>query len=309
MSTNNIVLYGSGLFDSTPVSYDDQLKTITSSNFNSVILWTLHVQPNGDIHYNDTPLVQNGVYQNETNPELGTYIKNLKSGNSKVTQILWCIGSADVTDFANIRTLLETPEGTQTLVNNFTALLNNAPADGFDFDLEEFPYSSFTNTIVDLALLLNKHFGSFITFCPYNREDFWTDCLGLIYARNNNRQIVKWMNLQCYAGGETNIPAYWINTLSKSAAVTGITDAAAFVVPGYWCFSLPYSNNCPDDIRRIFENQKTTVPGLSGGFIWNSSDILNNQKNTAPCGCPMNMQAYANAILEGLTSAALIHSH
>lgn len=309
MSANNIVLYASGLFDSTPVSYEDQLKTVTTSNFNSVILWTLHVQQNGDIYYNDTPLVQDGVYQNNTNPQLGTYVKALKSGESKIERVIWCIGSADVSDFANIRALLETTDGTQQLVKNFSALLQHVPADGFDFDLEEFPYSSFTNTIVDFALLLHKNFGSFITFCPYNREDFWIECLGLIYARNKASQIVKWINLQCYAGGETNIPAYWINTLSKSASVTGIADAAAFVVPGYWCFSLPYSDNCPDDIRRIFENQKATIPGLSGGFIWNSTDIINNQKNTAPCGCPMNMQAYANAVLDGLTANPLIHKH
>jgi hypothetical protein len=299
MATNT-VLYGAGLFNGQPgnVSYDQQLSEAQS--FDSVILWTLHVHPNGDLYYNDTAIVVGGVFS-DPNPTFAAYVSKLKAS---VQNVIWGLSSGGVTDFANIKALLATQQGTQTLKNNFSVLLKNVPAAGFDFDLEEFPLDDYTDTVITLAIMLSE-LGTYITFCPYYDDSFWVSCLSGIYKQNNNKQVVAWMNLQCYDGGTGNDPAQWAQAIKNSSDPTGVTDPVAFVIPGFWCYNTTeksYMGQCPDQIETTFKNLAASDPGISGGFIWNSSDIFTNQASKACNGGAMDCNAYAQAIISGFNS-------
>jgi hypothetical protein len=304
MATNT-VLYGAGLFDSKPgnLSYDQQLSEVQNSGFTSVILWTLHVHTNGDLYYNDTLIVQNGQYSNPDNPAFGKYVAGLRSQGSSVNQVLFGIGSGGVSDFAAIQGLLSTPAGTQTLMTNFAALQANVPVNGYDLDLEEFPLEDYTQTIITLSLLLNKKFGTYITFCPYCDETFWVNCLSGIYQNNNKTQIVSWMNLQCYDGGTGNDPAQWAAAIKNASSPTGVTNPVQFVIPGYWCYNTSqksFMGQCPDQIQQTFADLAKSDPGINGGFIWDSSDIFTNQGSGSCSGGSMDCAAYATAINNGI---------
>ncbi len=295
----NVVLYGSGLFgDSDPSVNQQQLQELQNSGFTTVILWTLHVHENGDFYYNDTLAVQNGTISSQLNPDLPQLITALKSGGT-VNKVFFCIGSGGVSDYQAIKALLASPQGTQILQQNFQALVNAFPIDGFDFDLEEFPLSDYTDTIVQLTLMLNQSYGKAITYCPYTDEDFWLNCLALVYTKNNNQQIVSWFNLQCYAGGSGNDPMEWASQIVDYASPLGISDPTGFIVPGYWARHKPTGpydepGECPASICHTF-----STLDLKGGFIWNSGDIFKSEASGL-CSGSMAPSAYASAIINGL---------
>ena len=304
MATNT-VLYGSGLFGSQPgnLNYDQQLQQVQSSGFTSVILWTLHVHNNGDIYYNDTLIVHNAVYSNPQYPKFASYVKALKSGSTGVKKVLFGLGSGGATDFAAIKGLLATASGTQMLMKNFAALQKAVPVDGIDFDLEEFPLEDYTQTIIQLSMLLNQQLNVFITFCPYTDSTFWVNCLSGIYAKNNKKQVVAWMNLQCYDGGGGNDPADWASDIKSASSPTGVINPVAFVIPGYWCYNTTqksYMGQCPDQIEKTFAGLASSDKGISGGFIWNSTDIFTNQNSGSCSGGEMDCKAYVTAINTGL---------
>lgn len=277
----NVVVYGSGLFgNNNPSVNQQQLEAIQGSGVTTIILWTLHVDAVGNFNFNGLPaIVSVGASGSEFNSTdygyLPQLITDLKSGG--VSKVLFCIGSADVTDFHNITALLSTEGGTQTLFNSFSALVNALPIDGFDFDLEEFD-QDYTDTIVKLTLRLNQNYGSMITYCPFTEIDFWTNCLTEVYQQNNNQQIVSWFNLQCYAGGGSNNPNNWVADINSQY---GVSDPNAFIVPGYDAEESPPSNIC-----QIF-----TTLDVKGGFIWNSSEIFSGSHTPAD---------FASAITTGL---------
>lgn len=311
---NNVVLYGSGLFGrNDPVVNQIQLEAIKNSGFTTVILWTLHVWASGDLVYNNSLIVTNGEFVNQYSylPQL---IIDLKSGGT-VNKVLFCIGSGGAGDFAAMQTLLSTKEGKQTLQKNFGALTTAMPMDGFDFDLEEFPLCNYTDTVVELTLMLNQLFGMEITYCPYfdetcspNNVPFWENCLAQVYTQNKNKQIVSWYNLQCYDGGSSNQPSQWVDTIKNYPSPLGIDDPAAFVVPGYWCANAGTgceanpSNGvfCPSGIETQFAALTKSDPGINGGFIWNSGDIFSCEDSGKCSGESVTPEAYAQAIIKGL---------
>jgi hypothetical protein len=303
MYINNTVLYGYSLFGSTPgnFSYDQQLAAVQDSGFTTVILWTIHVHTNGDLYYNDSLLVSNGAYSDATNPAFSSYVKSLKAKGG-VTTVLFGLGSGGASDFSAIKGLLATNTGKQLLIKNFQALMQTVPVDGFDFDLEEFPLEDYQQTVVQLSILLNQQFGSLITFCPYCDSSFWVNCLSDIFQQNNNKQVVAWMNLQCYDGGTGNDPAQWASVIKTASSPTGVSNPVAFVIPGFWCYNTTeksYMGQCPAAIQQTFAGLAGSDPGICGGFIWNSSDIMTNQ-NSGACTGPMDCNAYVSAINNGI---------
>ncbi|HVZ41570.1 MAG TPA: hypothetical protein VHI13_19975 [Candidatus Kapabacteria bacterium] len=312
---SNIILYGSGLFGrNLPAANQTQLLAIQNSGFTTVILWSLHVWNNGDLVYNNSVIATNGEFVNQYSylPDL---INQMKTGGT-VTKVLISIGSGGASDFAAIQTLLSTPDGERILQKNFGALVTALPIDGFDFDLEEAPLCNFTTTVVNLALMLNNLFGMEITFCPYYNppcgpnQTFWENCLAQIYQRNNNTQIVSWYNLQCYAGGSSNNPITWVQTIQNYPQPLGIANPAAFVIPGYWCAN-PGTNcaalqmngvYCPSGLQQQFNTlaHGGGDPGIDGGFIWNSADIFSCADAAGCAGESVQPQDYAGAIINGL---------
>jgi len=275
----NVILYGQGLFNSDPETNQKQLKAIQNSGFTTALLFTIHVWPTGDLYYGDTKAVSNG--QVLLPKEMATLIQQMRQGG--VTQVLASVGSADAADFAHLKTLLSTSGGIRTISENFGALVEALGIDGFDFDLEEFPLSDYTETIVKLTLLLSR-LGrkQIITYCPYMQESFWLDCLARVYKNNDNHQLVSWMNLQCYSGGAGNNPNAWSQAIRSYPQPLGISDANAFVVPGYAASQQSLSE---------IEQTLSGYHGLVGAFMWNLGEIWAQGKQP---------KDYAQAIIAGL---------
>lgn len=304
MSNANVVLYGSGLLNSgNPATDQAQMQAVQSSGFSTVILWTLHVNANGDFYYNGTLVVSNGAVTGPFASTLPGLIQQMRTGGS-VSAVLFGIGSADVSDFANIQSLLSTPAGTALLKSNFAAMVQALDIDGFDFDLEEYPLSSFTDTVVQLAQLLYAGYGKFVAFCPYYDPQWWLGCAQQIYQQSGTAGVVRWWNLQCYAGGGGNSPSDWVSLIAANASSIGVTDPNAYIVPGYWCANRPGcdSGQCPASIQSTFSGLSGTV---QGGFIWNSGDIFSCESSDGCGGGGMAPGDYAQAIINGLSGTTV----
>lgn len=285
-----IQVYGNGLFGQDDKTANDaQLAQIQESQFNSVILWTVHVNGSGDLSYNDTPLVTGGTF-NAALDFMKPYVAALRQHG----EVWWGIGSWGASDFANIGKLLSTSQGTAALTRSFRALLQALPSDGIDFDMEESYDGTMRKTIVQLTLLLDRALQTGVTYCPYMDEPFWLNCLADVYDQNKQKQIVRRFNLQCYAGGSGNTTAAWLANLASFHKPLGIANVNAFVVPGNWVQSDDGSvKNSPADICTFFSNPDIG-DNAGGGFLWNTSEIFASEDDCA---------AYAQAVANGLANS------
>lgn len=284
-TSGNIVLYGSGLFGrNTPGKNAAELTLLQQSGFTTVILWTLHVDADGTLVYNDTVIVQDGVFA-ATFLYLPDLVNQLTAAGSSVQNVVFCIGSGGVSDFTNIQALLATDAGKLTLSRNFHALSSALPISGYDFDDEDL-YDA--GTLATLSELLCANNQMIITYCPYALQDTWNQAVQNVYTWDQAQnpplgQSVQWWNLQCYSGGAGNDPAQWVKSLPTDA---GIADPAAYIVPGY-----DASLQDPASIEQTFQGLAQSDPGITGGFVWNSSAIF---------ASPYTPYDYAQAIINGL---------
>jgi hypothetical protein len=270
-----------------------QLAAIQQSGFTTVILWTLHVDADGTLVYNNTVIVRDGEFS-PTYLYLPDLINQLTSIGS-VTNVLFSIGSGGVNDFTNVNNLLQTQNGRLTLIRNFSALSSALPIQGYDFDDEDYfvaPTSSAPGPVVELTRILAGNNDMIVTWCPYsNQQSFWNPALSLVYQQDQQNnpvlpQSVRWWNLQCYSGGFSNDPGSWASLLPSDA---GVIDAAVFIVPGL------DTSGGTEPVQTQFAAWSKTDSGVDGGFIWNSSGIFSS-------GSTPN--AYAQAIVNGLQGTA-----
>lgn len=284
---------------------------LSTSGFTTGILWALHVAANGDFIYNNgNPMISGGQLQSGLS-DLPGLLSTLKSGT--VNQLLFSIGGWTCeSDYVNIGNLInQYGIGSQNpLYQNFQALATSLYIDGIDFDLEAnsspppygHSYSYYTDTVVQLTLML-KGLGLEATYCPYMDENFWLNCMAQVYSQNNNQQVVSWWNLQCYAGGSGNSPSDWVTQMKNYPSPLGVSNPAAFIVPGYWCQNGTNCDqgDCPNTIQQTFAGLTKTDNGINGGFIWNSGDIFSCENSGQCGGSSMTPQAYAQAIINGLS--------
>jgi hypothetical protein len=284
MSEMMTAIYGSGLLYSGGSAVIADLK---NSGFTTVIAWSVHVNTKGDLSYNDTPIVSNGSYIGD--PEWPKRLSGLKQGGS-VNRLLFSVGSADVSDYSHIQSLIRS-QGTgpnSILHQNFLALKRAIPAiDGIDFDDEDL---NDQDTIVQFAQMLNL-MGYQVTFCPYTNSQFWIDCLHTLNSKTPG--LVTGFNLQCYAGGTGNNPQEWITVIANQMG--SAFDADGFVYPGLWG---KHGDGCADGdsphaVRTQFEKWRST--GIQGGFVWLYDDIQTCARSGGP-----RTAAYASAIINGL---------
>ena len=285
MST--IEVFGNGLFgtdDST--TNDQQLQQIQASLFNSVILWSVHVAANGDLSYNNTPLVTGGVFNASLN-----YMKPYVAALRAQGEVWWGVGSWGATDFSNIGTLLSTSAGTQTVTDTFSALFEALPADGVDFDMEESYDATMQNTIIDFTLLLANQLKVGVTYCPYMDEPFWLGCLAGVYAQNDQQQVVRRLNLQCYAGGAGNTTRSWFTKMTEYSKPLGITNPTSFILPSNWVQSDDGTQKFTPAQTCAFFNRSDMYENAGGAFLWNTSEIFASGYTAAQ---------YAQAVADGL---------
>ena len=263
------------------------LSGINECGFTTLVCWAVHVQSNGDLVYNDTPIVTGGSYVGDAN--WGALLKAAKSGGS-VNRILFSIGGWGTSDFTNIQNLIEKDgNGPGTaLYNSFKALYEAIGViDGIDLDNED-NYNG-ANSVVSFCEMLSDIGYKEITFCPYTSVSYWETCLrGLQESRPG---LVTAYNLQCYAGGAGNPYMFdqWID--SVKSVLGDETKAEQFIMPGVWCL---HGDGCnegmdPSQVETQFQHWKSN--GFVGGFIWLFDDLMK---------CGPDPQAYAQAIVQGL---------
>jgi len=256
------------------------LRDLKPSGFTNVVAWTLHVNPAGDLSFNDAPLVTGGRYVGP--PAWPAQLADLKTGG-QVSRLLFSVGSAGAGDFHHIQSLLDRPD--RPLQASFAALRHALPAvDGIDLDDEDLMGAA---TTVAFSRLLGG-LGFHVTFCPYARPAFWIHCLQTLEAETPG--LVTAFHLQCYAGGTGNEPGAWIRQIAESLGPA--FDAAALVRPGLWC---RHGEGCtegdaPEAMADAFRTWK--ADGVRGGFVWLYDDLR---------ACPAFTAAdYARALRKGL---------
>ncbi len=269
---------------------------LKNSGFTSVVAWSVHISPSGDLIYNDPTIVKDGQYVGSS--EWPAQLAELKSGTTSINRLIFSIGGWNCPDFEHIQALIKQygigPEN--PLYQNFKVLKETIPSiDAIDFD-DESLYDQ--DTTVKFSLLLES-LGYKVTFCPYMNMDFWNECLYIL--NQSSPGLVEAYNLQCYAGGAYNNPKNWIDAIEQKMG-TGF-DATGFVYPGLWCKHGTdcAQGDCPSEITDALEDWNASVNGLKGGFIWLYSDIVSCE-NSGVCDCGMSTKAYAQAVLSGLST-------
>jgi len=278
-------IYGGGpLYFGGQVTMDE----LKYSGFTTINFWTIHVNSNGDLVYNDQLIVHDGEYVGKES--WPAEIASLKVMPTSIDRVQFGVASYGVPDFERIQSLIAS-SGTgpnSILYKNFQALKMAIPSiDAIDFDDE-------SNYHVDSAVkfgVMLADLGYKITFAPYTAQNFWADTFTQI---NNQREgAVDRIHVQGYAGGSGNQPSTW------NALFDGIS-----VSMGLWSKN---GDNCvqglsPDNIEDSFGSWKGKV---SGGFIWLYDDV---QK----CNGSQGAAEYASAINKALdidkSSSSRTHS-
>ncbi|HEX8083477.1 MAG TPA: hypothetical protein VF529_04250 [Solirubrobacteraceae bacterium] len=270
----------------------EAIDAVRASGFSTVVIWTIHVWPDGSFHFTDPPIVQDGEWVGDTTWP-GLYSR-IKQAPSSVDRLLFCVGSADAGDFGNIGELIKLHgTGSDTeLYRNFAALRQAIPEiDGIDFDDEEGVDPA---TIVPLAQMLHE-IGYEVTFCPYAEQDTWIECLKTL--NDTTPGAVTGFNLQCYAGGGGNDPRQWAEAVS--AAIPGF-DSTAFVSPGEWSSPSGTCDDvlCPSQVESSFADWKS--PEITSGWIWRF-DYVEQCAGSGACPEGAAPADYVKAITTGLS--------
>jgi signal transduction histidine kinase len=201
----------------------------------------LQVDVNGNIAYNDIPVVQNGVYIGDNT--WGTKLAALKTQPSSINRIELVIGGQGNPSFTNIKTLIASQGmgSGSILYKNFKALKNATGIDAIQCDDEQtydVPSAvAFGHIIANLGMK--------VTLCPYTAQNFWAS------VKSQLGTNVDSIYLQCYKGGAHNDPASWIS------AFDGFK-----VYPGLW-----RDAETPVSVIRKMRNWQQTL-GINGGFMW-----------------------------------------
>jgi PKD repeat protein len=275
-------IYGGGPFYSGGTAVMDDLR---SSGFTTVILWSFHIEDNGDLVYNDIPVVRNGAYIGD--PAWPARLATLKTAPTSVNRIEVSIGAWSVPDFERMARLVNGTAagcgstivcGTGTnsiLYRNFQALKAATRADAVNFD-DESAYDLAPTTQFGQMLIGQ---GYKITFAPYTQQSFWRS------LKNNLGSAVDTIYLQVYDGGAGNNPASWNTAM-------GMT-----VDPGLWS---RHGTGCgsgdsPATVQSRMSTWKSNA-GITGGFMWLYDDIqkCSSQGTTAQYASAINTAVSGN---------------
>lgn len=211
------------------------------SGFNRLFLSFLHIDAEGNITYNETPIVQNGVYVGD--PAWGAKLAALKIEPTCVNRIELVLGGADDSSFANVRNLIAT-QGTNAgsiLARDLLALKNATGAEAIQFADEK------THDVSSAAAFGNivSRLGLKVSLCPIADEPFWAALKSELGSK------VDAIYLECFGDGATNDPAAW------NKAFGGFK-----VYPGLWG-----NTDSPYSALVKMRNWRQTL-GITGGYMW-----------------------------------------
>jgi hypothetical protein len=270
LAAGRSAIYGGGPFYSGGQAVMD---TLRSSGFTTVVLWTIHVETNGDLVYNDIPVVRNGQYIGD--PGWPARIRTLKQAPTSVNRIEVGVGSAGVPDWERIHNIINA-QGTgpdSILYRNFQALLTATGADAINDDDESHYDVGSTTSFARMTLSVGF---PFFALAPYTNSGFWRG------VKDNLGSAVDRVYLQVYDGGAGNNPATWNSAL-------GMT-----VDPGLWSRNGGgcSAGDSPSSVQSRMTGWRNSA-GIEGGFIWLFDDI---QKCTSQGTAAQYAAAINNAV-------------
>lgn len=264
--TGYVSVFGGGPLYKHNTTY---INEVANSGFTEVIVWSVEVSKTGDLNLNgEFPLTKNGAYiGNQTYPNFANDLATMKKG--KVTRIALSIGSSNVGDFQDIKSLVAS-QGTGSgsiLYKDFAALKAALPIDAIDLD-DENSYDASSTTAFSVML---GNLGYKVTPDAYTNSSYWTSLVSEINSQRAG--TVDAVHLQTYSGGSGNSPC------------SGWNFGSVPVYPGLWD---------QDDTPTEVQTQMTTWHnecGTEGGFLWLYDDIAG--KGTA--------SKYATAFKNGIS--------
>jgi hypothetical protein len=152
------------------------------SNFNLIMLASMHVHEDGTIYYGDTPMISGGQPSGQLAPNLAACISKMKGSASDGTVLASFGGGGSFNgeavgwyDFTHIQALIDQypNPADNPFFQNLACMFSTYPIDGFDIDLESYQgYDSFTPTLITIIEWLRTN-GRIATLCPYDAADFW----------------------------------------------------------------------------------------------------------------------------------------
>lgn len=263
-------IYGGG-----PVVFGGQsvMNDLKASGFNTVIIWAVHVRPNGDLYLNDKEVVTNGTFVGESS--WITDWASLKQGTTSVTRVELSVGAWGSDAFANIKNRINSDgTGSDTILyKNFQALINATGADAVNYD-DESTYD--VTSSVQFGQMVNA-MGAKVTLCPYTNSSYW------VGVKNQLGDIVDRVYLQCYAGGSGNNPGTWNSLMGMN------------VIPGMWCINNSSGGSSASQVQNQMQSWEDSHD-IDGGFMWLYDDMQSLSSPNATAD-------YASAILEGCSGS------
>ncbi|MCK8520986.1 discoidin domain-containing protein [Aquimarina sp. D1M17] len=256
MNAQETAIYAGGpIYNNRNVSIDE----LRNSGYTTVIVWTIHIEANGDLGFNgEFPLVQNGVYVGgNTYPNFPNDIVRLKTAPTSINRVEFGLSAAGSGTFDAVRNFYNSEgfgPGT-TLYENFLALKNAIPGiDAFNND-DEGTYHV-PSAVAFTKMLAGLGYKNAIV--PYTRSSFWSALVSQVnadYPGNIDRNY-----LQCYAGGSGNNPC------------SSTWDFGIPVYPGLWGGSGQSSIATVESRMNSWQNSC----GITGGFMWIYDDFDNS---------------------------------
>jgi hypothetical protein len=227
------------------------IEELKSSGLNTIIVWTIHIEENGDLGFNgEFDLVKDGVYVgDDTHPSFRSDIQNLKIAPTSINRVEFGLAAAGSGTFNNVRAFMGTEgfgEGT-TLYKNFKALQEAIPEiDAFNND-DEVTYHA-ESAIAFTKMLAKMGYKNAIV--PYRENAFWKQLVEEVnaeYPGNIDRNY-----LQCYAGGGRNNPC------------SSEWDFGIDMIPGLWGGPSGISPSAVIDQMDAWRESCD----IEGGFLW-----------------------------------------
>jgi hypothetical protein len=309
MTTLNIAAYTQGLM-AYPPNLAPNIKAIQSAGWDTIILGLLHIDDKGNVFFSSEEILHGGHYVGKS--EWPEQLTELLTGQGSIIQnLLASVGGASTLDFTHISDIYRENH------NSFDGTVLRANFQKFretfrsvitiEMDVEDCydqpSFVAFCRMLADM--------GFAITFCPYATWEmsFWTGSLQEL--DESHRGVVRWWDLQCYAGGDRNNPQEWADAIK--AAIPHF-DTTGFILVSDWSRFLDkpredrsswrWNGDCPTEMADKLS--RLNGPSVGGAFVWTIGSILDYAKNQRekpdpqPCG-NVGMGNYIQAIKDALS--------
>jgi hypothetical protein len=185
----------------------ETITRLKASGFQYLILFNVHVEPDGSLTTDGDTICRDGQYIFEKkHPYYISDVKALKTPPTSIERIEICIGGWTNTSYKNIKQLVN-DEGTgenTAMYRNFKILKETIPEiDAVNND-DEHTYD--VNSAVAFHLMMDE-LGYKTTLAPYTNKFYWTSLVNGINLERDN--VVERILIQCYEGGAGNNPSDW----------------------------------------------------------------------------------------------------